>query len=168
MAATYRLSTWLWLPLPRTDVFTFFADATNLERITPPMLSFKVLTALPIQMHPGTLIDYRIGLRGIPMRWRTEITAWDPPTRFADTQVRGPYREWVHTHTFEDEDGGTLMRDEVRYQVPGPTLLGRLAHACVVRRDVTRIFEFRHLALQQALGLSEGTTRVGPVLISRG
>lgn len=164
MPATYILSTWIWLPLPRTEVFPFFADAGNLERITPSLLRFRVLTPLPLKMRTGTLIDYRIGLRGVPMTWRTEITAWDPPRRFADTQRRGPYREWVHTHEFEEQGEGTLMSDRVRYQLPGPTLLGRFANRLLVQPDVTRIFEFRHTALQQVLGVL-GRAHVGPVTV---
>ena len=165
MPAAYALATWIWLPLARPAVFDFFADAGNLERITPPLLRFRVLTPLPIDLRKGALIDYRIGLRGVPMTWRTEITLWDPPRAFADAQRRGPYREWIHTHTFEEQDGGTLMRDKVRYQLAGPAPLGRLANALFVQRDVTHIFEFRHAALQDALGV-QGRARVGPVTVA--
>lgn len=164
MPAAYTLNTWLWLPLPRPEVFRFFADAGNLERITPAMLRFEVLTPLPVDMRPGALIDYRIGVHGVPLTWRTEITEWEPPVRFADTQRRGPYREWIHTHTFNEEDGGTRIGDEVRYALPGPSWLGRLANDLIVQRDVTRIFEHRHAALQDALGVS-GRARTGPVAI---
>ena len=125
------------------DVFPFFADAHNLEAITPPLLRFRVVTPRPIAMRAGTLIDYRLRIRGLPVRWRTRIAAWDPPHRFADEQLRGPYRRWHHTHTFEARPGGrTLMTDTVRYAVGfGP--LGALAHRLVVRRDVERIFDHR-------------------------
>lgn len=138
----------LWLPRPRPEVFTFFADARNLEAITPPWVNFQVLTPGPIVMEVGTLIDYRLRVHGFPFRWRTEITAWDPPFRFTDTQLRGPYRRWVHTHTFEDANGGTLCRDEVSYAVPGGALIERL----FVRRDVERIFAFRQEAMRRLLG----------------
>ncbi|MEQ1758019.1 MAG: SRPBCC family protein [Vicinamibacterales bacterium] len=164
MPANYSLSTWVWVPLRRETVFPFFADASNLERITPPILSFRVLTPPPITMRPGTLIDYRIGLRGIPMKWRTEITAWDPPSSFVDTQLRGPYRQWIHTHTFEEQDGGTLIKDDVRYSLPGPAAIGRIVNRFLVQPDVIRIFEFRHTALAEALGVAE-RTRVGAVTI---
>lgn len=135
-----------FIPLPRDRVFPFFAAAENLERITPPELRFRVLTPLPIEMRRGALIDYRLSLDGVPFRWRTEITEWDPPHAFTDTQLRGPYHTWVHRHTFEEVEGGTLMRDEVRWRVPlWP--LGGLAIP-FVRRKVARIFAFR----QEALG----------------
>ena len=138
----------LWLPRPRPEVFAFFAEARNLEAITPPWLKFEVLTPAPIAMWAGTLIDYRLRLHGFPIRWRTEITLWEPPVRFADTQLRGPYRLWEHTHTFVEKDGGTLCRDEVRYAVPGGALIERL----FVRRDVEKIFAFRQETMRRRLG----------------
>ena len=167
MADVYTLTTWQWFPLPRDTVFPFFADATNLERITPAVLRFRVLTPAPIQMRPGALIDYRLSLRGMPMRWRTEITAWDPPRRFEDRQLRGPYRQWLHTHLFEEADGGTTVRDEVRYRLRGPDLLTGPINRLLVQPDVSRIFAYRHGALEQALGV-EGRSRTGPVSIVRG
>jgi ligand-binding SRPBCC domain-containing protein len=166
MADVYTLRTWQWLPLPRAQAFAFFADALNLERITPDLLRFRVLTPAPIEMRAGTLIDYRLSLRGLPMRWRSEITEWDPPTRFADTQRRGPYREWYHTHAFEDHDGGTMVHDVVRYRLLGPSLVTRPLNALLVEPDVRRIFGYRHGALERAFGL-EGQTRSGPVTIER-
>jgi ligand-binding SRPBCC domain-containing protein len=135
----------LWLPRPRDEVFRFFGDATNLEAITPPWVNFHILTPAPIVMRPGTLIDYRLRLHGFPLRWQTEITAWEPSVRFVDEQRRGPYRLWRHTHTFEDKDGGTLCRDRVEYAVWGGALIERL----FVRRDVARIFAFRQQALTE-------------------
>ena len=129
----------LWLPRPRAEVFAFFADAQNLQVITPPWLSFEVLTPAPIAMHRGALIDYRIRVHGLPIRWRTEITDWHPPHRFVDQQLRGPYTLWHHTHTFEERDGGTLCRDLVNYRPRG----GAWADRLFVRRDLTRIFTFR-------------------------
>jgi len=166
MADTYLLSTWLWLPRPRAEVFGFFADARNLERITPAFLKFRVLTPDPIVMRSGTLIDYRLTLHGLPLGWKTEITEWDPPIRFADVQRRGPYAEWVHTHDFEAQDDGTMVRDTVRYRLRGPGIIARAINALLVAPDTKRIFEFRHQALERELAV-HGLTRVGPVTIGR-
>jgi ligand-binding SRPBCC domain-containing protein len=166
VANAYTLSTWQWFPLPRERVFAFFADALNLERITPDLLRFKVLTPGPIDMRPGALIDYRLSLRGVPLRWRTEITEWDPPRRFVDVQLKGPYREWHHTHTFEEQDRGTMVKDVVRYRLFGPALLTRPINALLVAPDTKRIFAYRYQALERALGV-EGRTRMGTVESAR-
>lgn len=135
----------LWLPRPRDTVYPFFADARNLEAITPPWLGFRILTPDPIELRVGTRIDYRLRVHGFPLYWQTEITAWEPPFRFVDEQRRGPYRQWIHTHTFEEKDGGTLCRDEVEYAVPG----GRFIHWLIVRREVEKIFAYRSTALRE-------------------
>lgn len=146
---THRLTSTLRIDRPLREVFGFFADASNLSLITPPELGFTILTKPPIEMREGALIDYRIRVHGLPMRWRTEITRWDPPFEFVDTQLAGPYAEWVHRHTFTDVRGGTLVEDEVRYRLPfGP--LGALAHP-LVRRDLDRIFAFRANTIQDLL-----------------
>ena len=131
------------LPGAPEEVFPFFADAGNLEAITPPFLDFAIVTPRPIEMHAGTTIEYRLKLHGLPISWLTQIEDWEPGVRFVDAQLRGPYALWHHTHDFEPlADGGTLMRDTVRYALPfGPA--GRLAHALFVRRDLERIFDFR-------------------------
>jgi ligand-binding SRPBCC domain-containing protein len=142
----YVLQREQFLPVPAEEAFDFFADAFNLELITPPWLNFRVDTPRPIEMRAGSMIEYRLRLHGVPVRWLTRIESWEPGARFADVQLRGPYRHWHHTHTFEARDGGTLMRDVVRYSLPlGP--LGRLARALVVRRDLDRIFDFRRDAV---------------------
>jgi ligand-binding SRPBCC domain-containing protein len=137
-----------WLPRPRTEVFPFFADAANLQAITPPWLDFKVVTPGPVTMRPGALIDYRLKLRGIPIGWRTEISVWEPPFRFVDRQLKGPYRQWIHEHTFEEKDGGTLCRDQVDYAVLGGALVNRF----FVRRDVETIFAYRREKLDRMFG----------------
>lgn len=134
-----------WLPLPPEELFGFFADAANLDAITPPWLNFRMVTPPPIAMREGALIDYRLSLHGIPLRWRTLISVWQPPCRFVDEQVRGPYRQWIHEHTFEAREGGTLARDVVHYAVP----LDFLVHRWFVRPDIERIFAYRAAALQK-------------------
>lgn len=130
------------VPRPRREVFAFFADAHNLERITPPSLHFRILTPDPIALGAGARIDYRLSLFGVPFGWTTLIEAYEPGERFVDTQVAGPYRRWRHTHLFEDAPGGTLMRDRVEYELPlGP--LGDLAHGLLVRRQLDAIFDHR-------------------------
>lgn len=140
----FKLTNELWLPQPPEEVFPFFADAGNLERLTPPSLRFRILTPPPIEMAVGTLIDYRIRLRGIPMRWQSEITVWEPPHRFIDEQRRGPYRLWVHEHTFDARDGGTLATDIVQYAVFGGAIVQRL----FVASELARIFEYRNAVLK--------------------
>ena len=138
----------LWLSRPVEEVFPFFADAHNLESITPPFLRFRVETPAPIAMAVGARIDYRLKIHGIPVRWQSEITGWEPPRRFVDEQRRGPYKTWIHTHTFTPKDGGTLVEDEVRYDVPG----GALVNELFVRKDVARIFAYREARLREFFG----------------
>ena len=155
----FKMQTELWLPRPRHEVFPFFAEARNLETLTPPWLKFIVLTPTPIVMRPGTLIDYRITVHGLPIRWRTKIAEWDPPQQFVDLQLRGPYTLWHHTHTFEERDGGTLCRDHVRYRPRG----GALVHWLFVRRDVERIFQYRQQRLKAIFGYKPNHSSAGEV-----
>ncbi len=131
--------------------FAFYADARNLEAITPPWLRFRLVEVEPGELRPGTEIAYRLKLHGVPIRWRSRIEEWEPGRRFVDVQVSGPYRLWHHTHEFEpDRRGGTLIRDLVRYALPlGP--LGAVAHSLFVRRDLERIFDFRRAAALEHL-----------------
>jgi ligand-binding SRPBCC domain-containing protein len=138
------------LPKSPDEAFAFFGDAHNLEDITPPWLGFRVVTPRPLAMRPGTLIEYRLRLHGLPLHWRTQIAVWDPPRRFVDVQLRGPYRLWHHTHEFEPEGDGTRMTDVVRYGLPlGP--LGEIAQAILVGRDVEAIFDHRAGAIPALL-----------------
>lgn len=141
----YALRSTVWVPARRDDVFAFFADAFNLETMTPPWLRFRVLTPGPIPMHEGQSIDYRLRVHGIPLRWTSEIEVWDPPHRFVDRQVKGPYRFWRHEHRFTDEAGGTRIADTVHYDVPG----GAWIHRLFVGPDVRRIFAFRRERLRE-------------------
>ncbi len=132
----------------RGDLFDFFGDAYQLERITPPWLNFQILTPAPIDIQQGCLIDYRLKLRGIPIRWQTEISTWEPPFSFTDRQTTGPYRLWEHFHMFEDISGGTNVIDEVHYRVPG----GFLVHFLVVKRDLKKIFAYRRQQMFEIFG----------------
>lgn len=138
----------LWLPRPPDEIFPFFGEARNLEALTPPWLKFEVFTPAPIVMRVGTLIDYRIKVHGLPIRWRTEIIEWTPPHRFVDVQLQGPYTLWHHTHTFTPREGGTLCRDHVRYRPRG----GRMINWLFVRGDVQRIFDYRQQRLVELFG----------------
>lgn len=139
---------------PRHEVFAFFADASNLERITPSRLRFAIQTPLPIAMRPGAIIDYRLSLFGVPFRWHTVIEVFEPEARFIDVQASGPYALWRHLHEFADAPGGgTVIRDRVEYQLPlGP--LGELAHAVFVRRQLEAIFDYRRRVIEAEFATS--------------
>ena len=142
----YVLTQEQFIERPLEDVWAFFSAAENLERLTPSFLSFRILTPCPIEMKTGALIDYRISLFGVPMTWRTEITEYSHMKRFADSQLRGPYSRWYHTHTFEAVEGGTRMVDRVEYRVP-LGVLGRFAHSLFIHRTLRRIFGYRRTAV---------------------
>jgi ligand-binding SRPBCC domain-containing protein len=135
----------LYLPVPIDTVFPFFAEARNLELLTPPFLHFNIVTNAPIVMARGARIQYRLKLRGIPITWESEITAWEPPHRFVDEQVRGPYRLWKHQHTFVERDAGTDISDHVDYAVWG----GSLMNSLLVAPDVKKIFEYRRSKIDE-------------------
>ena len=151
MALRWQLEQIQLIPKPRSDVFAFFADARNLERLTPDNLGFNILTPVPIEMKTGTLIEYSLRLYGLTLRWRTLIEMFEPESRFIDTQLEGPYRYWRHVHEFEEVEQGTRMRDAVDYELPfGP--LGTVARAVFVRRSLERIFGYRRQAVTEILG----------------
>jgi len=148
---TYILFSEQWISRPIDEVFAFFADAHNLEEITPPWLSFAILSMSTASIQTGTIINYRLRLYGIPFHWRTEICEWNAPHCFVDEQTNGPYTQWRHTHRFEAHGSRTKMKDEVQYSLPFG-VLGRIIHAVKVRRDVSRIFDYRRLQIDALFG----------------
>jgi len=158
---SYRLERDITVLRSLDDVFGFFADAGNLNSITPPWLHFRILTSLPVPLSVGTILDCRIRLHGIPIRWRTRIAVWEPPYRFVDEQVTGPYRLWRHEHTFGALPEGTVCRDVVDYAHAG----GQLVHRMLVAPDLRRIFDFRAQQVARLLnapGVSAGSTARSP------
>jgi ligand-binding SRPBCC domain-containing protein len=151
-AMAYHLERSLFLPHSREEVFAFFSDAGNLERITPPFLQFRILTPRPIAMTPGTIIDYKLRLYGIPFHWRTLIETFDPPVSFSDVQVTGPYRRWHHLHQFVEVPGGTEMRDHVDYELRF-RLFAPIIHPLFVRRSVQHIFDYRNKIISEIFGV---------------
>ena len=151
--AVHRLERQQFVPRPRDEVFAFFAEAQNLDMLTPAFLNFRILTPLPLDMRSGTLIDYQLRLGGVPMRWRTRIETFEAPLRFVDVQLSGPYRTWCHLHEFQAVPGGTRVIDRVTYALPFG-LLGALAHRLFVRRTLQRIFDYRHQRLAEIFASS--------------
>jgi ligand-binding SRPBCC domain-containing protein len=155
----YELEREQWIPRPLPQVFDFFARAENLGRITPAWLHFRIHTPLPIEMRVGAQIEYTIRLAGVPLRWRTRVTAWQPETGFVDEQERGPYALWEHAHRFETRGDGVLVIDRIRYALPlGP--LGRIAHALAVRSALAAIFDHRYRRVRELLS-HDPSARVG-------
>lgn len=147
----HELETEQWFPRPPDEVFAFFSDARNLERITPEFLGFKIANVSTDKVEQGTVIDYRLSLHGAPLRWQSVIEDWQPGRKFVDRQRRGPYARWHHTHEFEPHDGGTLVRDRVRYALPLAPL-GDLVAGRMVDRDLGSIFDYRRRTLDRLLG----------------
>jgi ligand-binding SRPBCC domain-containing protein len=153
MAHRWQLEQVQVVPKPRAEVFAFFADPHNLQRLTPGFLGFRILTPPPIEMREGAIIDYSLRLHGLPVRWRTRIDCFEPEERFVDTQIKGPYRYWRHLHEFEEVPEGTLLRDRVDYELPlGP--LGAVARQLFVRRSLERIFSYRREVIGELMGSS--------------
>jgi ligand-binding SRPBCC domain-containing protein len=153
MAHIYQLMREQWIPRPIEEAFAFFSRPENLEEITPPFLGFHIGRAEK-ELRAGSLIEYKLRIRGVPMRWLTEIEVWEPPCRFVDNQLRGPYKLWHHEHRFAERDGGTLISDRVDYALPFG-VLGQIVHGLIVRRDVESTFEFRRKRLEEVLGAPE-------------
>jgi ligand-binding SRPBCC domain-containing protein len=144
----------LWLPRPASDLFAFLSDASNLDSLTPPWLRIRILTPGPIAMGPGTLIDYELRLHGLPLRWRTEITGWEPPHRFTERQARGPFSSWEQEHHFAARGGGTLVQERIEYRVLG----GALIDGLLVAPEMARIYSFRAVCLEKLFGRDAGSS----------
>lgn len=142
-----QLSAEQWVPKKISEVFPFFADPKNLEQLTPPWLNFHITYQSTPQTQSGTLIEYKLRMRGLPMRWKSEITEWIPNQRFADNQLIGPYKKWYHVHQFVEKDGGTLLLDQVDFILP-MGVLGKLALP-LVKRDLTKIFNYRITVIEK-------------------
>lgn len=154
---TFWLRSELWLPQSRDEIFQFFANPHNLDTLTPAWLQFKILSPADTAMGKGTLLDYRLRLHGVPIRWQSEISVWEPPSRFVDRQIKGPYSLWVHEHTFATRDGGTLVGDNVEYAVPGGSIVQRF----LVAPDIARIFAYRHNVLEVLFNTAKITPSQG-------
>lgn len=162
---TYILTTDIMLSRSLEDTFALFCEASNLETLTPPELRFEIRTALPIEMGVGTRIEYRIRLFGIPFHWLTEITCWEPGSRFVDEQLSGPFRTWVHEHRFESVgSASTRIRDEVRYALPFEPI-GRIAHP-LIRSRLDRIFEYRERRVRELLPPRVSSAETRPPTLS--
>tara|TARA_Y100001960_G_C14714907_1_gene849083 strand:+ start:1092 stop:1553 length:462 start_codon:yes stop_codon:yes gene_type:complete len=148
---TYKIEQKQTILTNRSEVFEFFSDAFNLELLTPKFLNFRILTPPPINIKEGTIIQYKISLFGVPMKWKTEIEKFEPENLFVDNQVKGPYSLWHHTHIFEETENGTLMTDIVNYRLPFG-ILGRIAHTIFVRRTLKKIFAHRKQEISQLFG----------------
>ena len=146
---------------PLAEVFEFFSNAGNLERITPPWLSFSMIGAPPAEIREGTLISYRLRVHGVPIRWTSRIEAFEQDRLFVDRQVRGPYRTWIHLHTFEADGERTVVRDQVRYALPFG-IAGAIAHQLIVRRDLNGIFAHRQAAIRNLLEGPDQLSRTSP------
>jgi ligand-binding SRPBCC domain-containing protein len=140
---TFTFDSTIWLPRPVGEIFAFFSDAHNLSVITPPWMHFETVTPDPIVLEVGTRFEHRLRVKGVPVRWESEITAWDPPRRFVDEQRRGPYRFWIHEHTFTSRDGGVDVSDHVKYGVPGGAPINYL----LVAPDLRKVFDYRRKVL---------------------
>jgi hypothetical protein len=148
--ADFVLETRVWIARPRPDVFAFVADPANLGRVMGPALDMTVIRA-PLTMEAGAVVDYVVRWLGVPLRWRAFVREYDPPYRFVDVQVRGPWARWEHRHLFLEEDGGTRMEDRVTYRPPlGP--LGNLAHTLLLRRQLARAWRARRAGIARYLG----------------
>ena len=157
---TYSIKFEQFIDLPINDVFDFFSKPENLSLITPPRLKFDIMTPSPIEMKEGQLIDYSLTIMYfIKLRWRTLITDYKKPYQFVDQQIKGPYSLWHHTHTFEQKNGGTVIKDAVTYAIPFG-IIGQLIHAIYIKYDIKGIFEYRHKILNKIFLEIKNQTKV--------
>jgi ligand-binding SRPBCC domain-containing protein len=147
----HKLETEQRVQRPLPEIFDFFARPENLQRITPPWLSFEIVGDPPAEVTPGLEIDYRLRVHGVPTKWRSSIDVFVPDREFIDRQLKGPYSVWIHHHQFEADGDATIIRDTVRYQIPF-SVVGAAAHLLFVRRDLERIFAFRHRSVEEIFG----------------
>ncbi len=145
-ATPFQLDKEQWVDQPIERVFAFFAEPGNLQTITPPWMSFRLVSCSTPAIEQGTILEYALRVRGLPMKWISQISVWEPPFRFVDEQLHGPYRRWRHEHTFEDHGQRTRIGDHVDYAVPG----GRWVEKWLVRRDLEKIFAYRIESLGRA------------------
>lgn len=148
---SYCLRSSVSIARPRAEVFEFFANANNLQELTPDHLNFSIITPGPIEISEGSVIDYRLSLYGVSFGWQSEITVWEPPYRFVDEQRKGPYKYWIHEHVFVEDEGKTVVKDHLRYFPVG----GALLNALFVKRDIGKIFNYRAQKLLQIFGSVE-------------
>lgn len=161
-ASCYSLVRQQWVPEAIEKVFAFFANAANLQRLTPNWLRFQMITPQPVHMAAGTHIEYHVRWRGVPMRWLTEILEWEPPVRFVDLQLSGPYAYWHHSHIFEPVENGTRIRDVVRYRLP-LGIVGAAAHSLTVRRDLQAVFDHRERLIDQVFASADTSGQLDPL-----
>ena len=140
-----------FVPRPHAEVFDFFSKAENLQELTPAFLHFRILSVDPAPIRKGTLIKYSLRWRIFPIRWTTEIIEWEPPNRFVDVQLKGPYKLWHHEHRFVAEGSGTRIIDQVQYQLPFG-IFGSIAHSLKVKKDVETIFAYRTEVVRRLFG----------------
>ena len=150
----YELNKTQFINQPIDVVFNFFTKPKNLALITPSKLAFKILTPTPITINKGTLIDYTIRLMRFPVHWRTLITKYNPPYEFVDEQIKGPYLFWHHTHTFKAVNGGSEIKDKVRYSIP-MGYLGQFIHKIWIKKDLEKIFEYRKAVIDKLFNQSD-------------
>jgi ligand-binding SRPBCC domain-containing protein len=160
--ADHVLERRVFIPRARPDVFGFFADPRNLALVNPPGMRLAWLAPPPDVLAAGSVLDFSVRLLGVPVRWRVMIREFDPPYRFVDVQLWGPFSRWEHRHRFAEgaaPDGtggaGTWVEDRLTYRLPLGAL-GSLAHAVAAGRSIAAMFDYRARRLVELLGGGAG------------